>query len=151
MYLKLFLLLFPDNARTLQCFSLIYPLIDFYAVVLYVNSTYILSPTTTINVVLNSVHSDSPSHAPISSWRIVLTSKTIFLPEVLLLVVLLTEVCWVLVRADVFCLPSFLRLFSLGVLPRGQWCSLCMPGAWSLGCGCVTVSLGDSPDHSVTP
>lgn len=46
-----------------------------------------------------------------------------------------------------FRLPSFLRLFSLGVLPRGQWCSLCMPGAWSLGCGCVAVSLWDSPDH----
>lgn len=147
MYLKLFLLLFPDNARTLQCFSLIYPLIDFYAV----KSTYSLSPTSTINVVLNSVHSDSPSHAPISSWRTVLTSETIFLPEVLLLVFLLTEVCWVLVRADIFRLPSFLRLFSLGVLPRGQWCALCMLGAWSLGCGCVSVSLGDSPDHSVTP
>lgn len=98
MYLKLFLLLFPGNARTLQCFSLSYARINFYAVViLCINATYILSPTTTINVVLNSVHSDSPSHAPISSWRAVLTSKTIFLPEVLLLVFLLTEVCWVLV------------------------------------------------------
>ena len=121
---------------------LVYPLINFYAVVvLCVNSTYILSPTTTINVILNGIHSDSPPHAPTSSWRTVLTSKTIFLPEVLLLVFLLTEVCWVLVLCR--CLsPAFIfeAVFSGCVAQRAGMLSLHAWGlvSWPRLCCCVS-------------
>ena len=123
MHLKLLLLLFPGKARTLLRFSLIYPLINFYAiVVMCVHFTYILNSTIIVSVVLKSVHSDSPSDAHISSCSIVLTSETIFLPEKLPLVFLLAEVCWQLIGfcfcAHIFLLPSFLRPFSLGVGPR---------------------------------
>lgn len=153
MYLKLLLSLFPGNARTLQCFSLIYARINFYAVViLCINTIYILSPTTTINVVLNSVHSDSPSHAPISSWRTVLTSKTIFLPEVLLLVFLLTEVCWVLVLCRRLS-PAFISeaVFSGCVAQGAVMLSLHAWGlvSWLQLCCCVSWRLAWPPCYSL--
>lgn len=142
MYLKLFLLLFPGNARTLQCFSLSYARINFYAICHLMYKRYLyLSPTTTINVVLNSVHSDSPSHAPISSWRAVLTSGSFpswstpfsISPNRSLLVGL---------RLRRRLSPAFIsRGCFLWVCCPGGSDALCMPGA-SLGCGCVAVSLG---------
>lgn len=52
MHLKLLFLLFLGKARTLQRFSLIYPLINFYAiVVMCVHFTYILNPTAIVSVV----------------------------------------------------------------------------------------------------
>lgn len=151
MHLKLLFLLFLGKVRTLRRFSLTYPLINFYAiVVMCVPFTYILNSTIIVSVVWNSVRSDSPSDAHISSCSIVLMSETIFLPEKLPLVFLLAEICWQLIGfcfgANIFLLPSFWGRFLWVWSPGGQRCSFSTSGAssglsrfcWRLACSPVT-------------